>query len=218
MVECTDAGAAHPEEHPSGHETREVILKYADNARPPLRWEKAPPTAGVMSIRALQFAFEAQHPRDPSKETDPYDAYAFGDGPRTRAPFRPLHLIQGVKCADLSGWAENLRWAGEQYATFGEAGWTECPEHMQRIARIRQGRLWASGELMLSIKDKIVREIESEEAIEAAEAHAMQTVPWRESNKRLWIWGDLWQECFDASTGRWQIVRRQRSLHAPPRQ
>lgn len=188
IIDETDNCAAHSEEDVSGRPTSQITPEDADDARPPLRWEKAPPTAGVMSFRALQYAFEMQQTSEQSEGNGPHDAYAFGDGPRTTAPFRPLHLIQGVKCADLSGWAENLRWAREQYMTFGEEGWSECLEHMQRIAQIRQEQLWASSELMLFIQDKIAREVESEEAIEAAEQNNLDIIQWPEPKMPVWTW------------------------------
>ncbi|KAF2450987.1 hypothetical protein P171DRAFT_335396, partial [Karstenula rhodostoma CBS 690.94] len=136
----------------SGAEDSGVEDQNEEYVPKPTRWVKPPITGGAMSSQALQYAFEAQ----PSSEAnDKFDAYAFGNGPRTFAPFRPLHLITvgNLKFDDLSGWAENLRWAAEQHSTFGETGWTECPEHMERIAEIRREQTWASAELVLSIED-----------------------------------------------------------------
>jgi hypothetical protein len=84
-------------------------------------------------------------------ETDVFSAYAFG-GPRHQPPYRMLHDIEHPDSADISGWAENLRWAFEQRACFSHTaqieGWNESPAHMRNIAEIRQKQKWASDELL----------------------------------------------------------------------
>lgn len=53
---------------------------------------------------------------------------------------------------DISGWAENLRWAHEQWRFFpdavGNTGWNESPEQMEMIVRIREQQIWLSDELL----------------------------------------------------------------------
>lgn len=53
---------------------------------------------------------------------------------------------------DIAGWAENLRWAREQWKFFpdavGNTGWNESPEQMERIAEIREQQVWLSDELV----------------------------------------------------------------------
>jgi hypothetical protein len=84
-------------------------------------------------------------------EMEVVSAYAFG-GPRHQPPYRLLHDIEQPDQADVSGWAENLRWAFEQRACFYHTeqteGWNESPGHMERIAQIRQKQVWASDELL----------------------------------------------------------------------
>jgi hypothetical protein len=168
-----------------------------------MRWVKPPIAGGTMSFQALHYAFETQ----PSHTTnDHFDAYAFGSGPRLCAPFRPLHLItvKNLKCDDLSGWAENLRWAAEQNSTFGETGWTECPEHMEQIAEIRQRQTWASAELAIVIMDNQEEEEEDETWVKAMVEGTIASMDRREPNERLWVWGDVAEEYVDAQ-GRLQL-------------
>jgi hypothetical protein len=102
---------------------------------------------------AVAVAFAAEHNLG---ETDMFSAYAFG-GPRHRPPYRMLHDIQQPDQADVSGWAENLRWAFEQRACFWHAvqteGWNESPAHMELIAQTRQKQVWASEELLELLPD-----------------------------------------------------------------
>ncbi|KAF1361411.1 hypothetical protein EJ07DRAFT_111500 [Lizonia empirigonia] len=86
------------------------------------------------------------------EETDPYNAYAF-EGPRRKPPYRYLGQIAQPHPWDISGWAENLRWAFEQRVLFAQSSpevsrWNESPEHMARIERERTQRIWASDELL----------------------------------------------------------------------
>jgi hypothetical protein len=85
-------------------------------------------------------------------EDDPYSAYTFG-GPRRTPPYRHLERIELPHAWDISGWAENLRWAFEQRVLFSRESpealeWTESPEHMAHIERVRTQREWASDELL----------------------------------------------------------------------
>jgi hypothetical protein len=114
----------------------------------------APPGDAVPSpAAAIRLAFAAEHDVG---ETDPFTTYAFG-GPRYQPPYRMLHDIQQPHKADVSGWAENLRWAWEQRACFWHAaeteGWNESPAHMELIAQTRQKQVWASDELLELLPD-----------------------------------------------------------------
>mgnify|MGYP004510320441 CR=1 FL=1 len=85
-------------------------------------------------------------------ESDLYSTYAFG-GPRRTPPYRYLHQITQPHPWDISGWAENLRWAFEQRILFARsfpeaADWDESPEHMACVERERTQRVWASDELI----------------------------------------------------------------------
>lgn len=163
----------------------------------PIRWIKPPPASDIISIQALQDASELQ----PSfRNDDKFRAYAFGNGPRSDPPFRPLHLVKidELKSDDLSGWAENLRWAAEQYTTFEETGWTECPGHMEQIAEIRIERTWASAALVLAIADEQVVEREDEGWIEAMVEGTLASMNKREPHPRMSILGDKAEEFVDA--------------------
>lgn len=68
-------------------------------------------------------------------------------------PYRRLKQIEFPHPLDISGWAENLRWAFEQRVLFARESpealeWTESPEHMAYIERERMQREWASDELL----------------------------------------------------------------------
>ncbi|KAF2122156.1 hypothetical protein BDV96DRAFT_465031, partial [Lophiotrema nucula] len=78
-------------------------------------------------------------------QPDPFNPYAFS-GPRKSAPYRPLHCISPPRQDDVSGWAENLRWATEQKDRFGAEGWDERPEHMDLIWKERVDSEWVSDE------------------------------------------------------------------------
>ncbi|KAF1964337.1 hypothetical protein BU23DRAFT_64008 [Bimuria novae-zelandiae CBS 107.79] len=182
----------HPKDEVPEDETSDAKPEDSEYVPAPLRWVKAPPTTGMMSTQALEYVFNQRKPaRGKDANNDPYNAYAFGNGPREVAPFRPLHLIRGVKSADVSGWAENLRWATEQYATFGETGWTECPEHMDAIVQIRQEHIWASGELYLSIQDEWTQKEEDEVWVETMMRGTLASMEYREPHPALSVWGDI---------------------------
>ncbi|KAF2014112.1 hypothetical protein BU24DRAFT_347885 [Aaosphaeria arxii CBS 175.79] len=77
--------------------------------------------------------------------TSIFSPYAFLCS-RDYPPFRMLHHIDQPHPGDVSGWAENLRWAAEQHELFGVESWTECPEHMRLISRHRFEQIWVSDE------------------------------------------------------------------------
>ena len=73
--------------------------------------------------------------------------YRFG-GPRRHAPFRELYRLTEPMEWDTSGWAENVRWAKEQYKYFGVTTWTEYDDHLECISRWRMQSLWVSEEVV----------------------------------------------------------------------
>jgi hypothetical protein len=68
------------------------------------------------------------------------------NGPRRHPPFRELHRLTDPFPHDVSEWAENIRWAKEQHATFGSETWTEYDYHLELITTHRREVLWASEE------------------------------------------------------------------------
>ncbi|KAG9195161.1 hypothetical protein G6011_00281 [Alternaria panax] len=84
-------------------------------------------------------------------ETDPYSAYAFGS-PRHTPPYRQLYRIELPDPADVSEWAENLRWTFAQNTLFRYPcrpdAWNESPEHVERIVHVRRNQGWASEEFL----------------------------------------------------------------------
>ncbi|KAJ4401286.1 hypothetical protein N0V91_008062 [Didymella pomorum] len=116
--------------------------------------EYAPPPPSSAVTRPLLLSTVAQllEAEGFAGVNDPYSAYAFG-GPRRTPPFRDLEQIELPHQWDISGWAENLRWAFEQRVLFAKENpealkWTESPEHMAYIERVRTQREWASDELL----------------------------------------------------------------------
>ncbi|KAF9730853.1 hypothetical protein PMIN01_10811 [Paraphaeosphaeria minitans] len=182
----------------SGTEDSGVEDENEESGPKPMRWVKPPLTGGsTMLSQALQYAYSAK----PSPKTDDmFDAYAFGNGPRVTAPFRPLHrvTIKSLKSDDLGGWAENLRWAAEQHTTFGETGWTECPEHMERIAELRQEQTWASAELVISIENNQQEEKEDTAWVSTMVEGTLASMYRREIDTIMSIRGDIDEEYFDA--------------------
>ena len=75
--------------------------------------------------------------------------YRFG-GPRRHAPFRELYRLTEPMVWDTSDWAENIRWAKEQYREFGVETWTEYDDHLACITRWRMHTFWVSEEVVRS--------------------------------------------------------------------
>ncbi|KAF1927022.1 uncharacterized protein M421DRAFT_93592 [Didymella exigua CBS 183.55] len=73
--------------------------------------------------------------------------YRFG-GPRRHAPFRELYRLTEPYVWDTSDWAENVRWAKEQYKHFGVKTWTEYDYHLEYIQQVRMQTLWVSEEVV----------------------------------------------------------------------
>ena len=69
--------------------------------------------------------------------------YRFG-GPRRHAPFRELYRLTQPYEWDTSDWAENVRWAKEQYLHFGVKTWAEYDSHLEYIRHIRLQTMWVS--------------------------------------------------------------------------
>ncbi|KAJ4337677.1 hypothetical protein N0V95_008258 [Ascochyta clinopodiicola] len=73
--------------------------------------------------------------------------YRFG-GPRRHSPFRELHRLTEPMAWDTTDWAENIRWAKEQYNKFGVDTWTEYDDHLERITSWRMQTMWVSEEVI----------------------------------------------------------------------
>ncbi|KAH8725701.1 hypothetical protein GQ44DRAFT_681043 [Phaeosphaeriaceae sp. PMI808] len=68
------------------------------------------------------------------------------NGPRRHPPFRELYRLTAPRRNDDSDWAENIRWAKEQYQIFGSKTWTEYDYHLELITEHRRAVLWVSEE------------------------------------------------------------------------
>ncbi|KAF2708621.1 hypothetical protein K504DRAFT_432991 [Pleomassaria siparia CBS 279.74] len=68
------------------------------------------------------------------------------NGPRTSAPFRELHRLTDPALHDTSDWAENIRWAKQQFRMYGSETWTEYDYHLEVITDHRRGTHWVSEE------------------------------------------------------------------------
>jgi hypothetical protein len=71
-------------------------------------------------------------------------------GPRRHAPFRELHRLSDPHPMDTSDWAENIRWAKEQFKAFGSCTWTEYDYHLECITEHRRDILWVSEEVIMA--------------------------------------------------------------------
>ncbi|KAF1828291.1 hypothetical protein BDW02DRAFT_603541 [Decorospora gaudefroyi] len=67
------------------------------------------------------------------------------NGPRRHAPFRELHMLSDPDPMDISDWAENIRWAKEQWSVFGTV-WTEYDYFLDCISEHRRAFGWVSEE------------------------------------------------------------------------
>jgi hypothetical protein len=72
----------------------------------------------------------------------------FNNGPRTSAPFRELYRLSEPEADDDSDWAENIRWAKEQFRAFGVVTWTEYDYHLEQITEERRKECWVSEEVV----------------------------------------------------------------------
>jgi hypothetical protein len=144
-LEDLDVGG---EEDRSGQEETKRLAQYD---RASASYVAAPEETSAPSAAAVSLSFQAE---GNVGEIDPFSPYAFG-GPRRRSPYRMLHDLEQPDPADISGWAENLRWAFEQRACFWHAvqteGWSESPAHMELIAHTRLKQVWASEELLAQL-------------------------------------------------------------------
>ncbi|KAJ4353608.1 uncharacterized protein N0V89_005338 [Didymosphaeria variabile] len=68
------------------------------------------------------------------------------NGPRNVAPFRELYRLSNPELDDISDWAENVRWAKEQWLHFGIDTWTEYDFHLEQITQWRREHMWWSEE------------------------------------------------------------------------
>jgi hypothetical protein len=76
-----------------------------------------------------------------------YD-YARFNGPRRHSPFRELHLLSQPHIMDTSDWAENIRWAKQQFSLFGSV-WTEYDFYLECITSHRHESGWVSEEVIM---------------------------------------------------------------------
>lgn len=68
-------------------------------------------------------------------------------GARRNPPWRELHRLTVPRKDDMSDWAENIRWAREQWEVYGSV-WTEYGYSLEVIGEHRVGSLWVSEEVI----------------------------------------------------------------------
>lgn len=76
-------------------------------------------------------------------------SYKRFSGPRRHPPFRELHRLVGPEPHDDSEFAENIRWAKQQYLVYGSSTWREYDHDLETIAQHRRQVLWVSEEKIL---------------------------------------------------------------------
>jgi hypothetical protein len=110
----------------------------------------APPKDAIMPWTAVTKADDgaidlASASRGQVGEIDPYRAYAF-DGPCHAPLYRRLYCIDLQDSADVSKWAEHLRWAFAQNTLFHYPcrpdAWDESAKHKERMVQIRSDQNW----------------------------------------------------------------------------
>jgi hypothetical protein len=74
----------------------------------------------------------------------------FNNGPRRQAPFRELYRLSDPDSRDMSDWAENIRWAKQQYLFFAVDTWTEYDHHLELITQWRREHSWWSDQAIAS--------------------------------------------------------------------
>ncbi|RAR02061.1 hypothetical protein DDE82_006097 [Stemphylium lycopersici] len=77
-----------------------------------------------------------------------FDSARF-NGPRRSPPFRELHRLSDPEASDCRDWAENIRWAKEQWKEFGSV-WTEYDYHLECITEHRREVGWVSEEAIVA--------------------------------------------------------------------
>ncbi|KAL1795956.1 hypothetical protein ACET3X_006180 [Alternaria dauci] len=116
--------------------------------RPPIFL--APPILSEGRLRIDDFSIylysSAPHTSMEAMYASAYD-YARFNGPRRHAPFRELHLLSQPHPNDSSDWAENIRWAKQQFAMFGSL-WTEYDYFLECITAHRHEIGWVSEEVI----------------------------------------------------------------------
>ncbi|KAH7128193.1 hypothetical protein B0J11DRAFT_432081 [Dendryphion nanum] len=90
--------------------------------------------------------YAEQHAHDPW--TSAFGFYRFIDSsgnnaPRRNPPWRELHRLTEPAEMDTTEWAENVRWAKQQFELFGSV-WTEYPYSLEVIGGHRREVLWVS--------------------------------------------------------------------------
>lgn len=68
-------------------------------------------------------------------------------GPRRHPPWRELYRLTDPENDDASDWAENIRWAKEQYRMYGSV-WTEYEYALECITEHRRSTFWVSEEVL----------------------------------------------------------------------
>lgn len=68
-------------------------------------------------------------------------------GPRRHPPWRELHRLTDPDPSDMSDWAENIRWAKEQWQLYGSV-WTEYDYSLEVIREHRMASMWVSEEVI----------------------------------------------------------------------
>ncbi|KAF2472842.1 uncharacterized protein BDR25DRAFT_392698 [Lindgomyces ingoldianus] len=125
----------------------------------PLQFGFPPPPSESLSDETLSLLFWAEG--DPF-ETDPLSPYAYG-GPRRFPPYRELYRLKEPHPDDMSGWAENVRWAKEQAFVYRVGSWNESPDHQGLIFSYRKQQAWYSKEFIeADMKEQEQKKLEGE--------------------------------------------------------
>ncbi|KAF2731321.1 hypothetical protein EJ04DRAFT_579212 [Polyplosphaeria fusca] len=125
-------------------------LSILQNRGPDPRIRLPPPRLHPvrLTIDAYNVRFYAE--QTPAGQASPWtSALSFSrfGGPRRHPPFRELHRLTEPEDGDEGDWAENVRWAREQWELYGSV-WTEHDGDLERITGHRRGVRWVSDVLV----------------------------------------------------------------------
>ena len=76
--------------------------------------------------------------------------YRFNNTARTSTPYRELWRLSDPLPWDATDWAENIRWAKEQFKVYGSMTWLEREDHLAQITSLRLQSMWVSDETIVT--------------------------------------------------------------------
>jgi len=159
-------------DRPAAKKARIAIQKFTNSMKTNIYYRPNKPIDPALAAAAYKFDCIAPSRLtppilDPNRpQIDHHNIYVFAEfgaqdlwasalsstrfeGPRTSSPFRELYRLTNPRFDDTSDWAENIRWAKQQFQLYGSTTWLEYDDHLSRITEHRRNTYWASEEAIL---------------------------------------------------------------------